>query len=65
MTAPESMLRMLKYVFRVRPSALLELTLAQANCITRNVSGRLNLGLSTREVYGFFVAEEKQFLRAL
>jgi hypothetical protein len=41
---------------------LLELTLVQANCVTKNVSGRLNLALSTRRFYGFFVAEEKHFL---
>jgi hypothetical protein len=62
MTAPESMLRMLEYVFIVRPLSLLELTLAQPKFMAKRVSGRLKVGLSTRRFYGFFAAQEEHVL---
>jgi hypothetical protein len=46
----------------VGPSPLLELTLAHANCVTKDVLRRSTLKVSTRRFYGFFVASEKHVL---
>jgi hypothetical protein len=44
------------------PSPLLEVTLAQATCVMNDVSGWLNIIVSARRFYGFFVAQEEHIL---